>query len=377
MKIAFVTLGYRPFRASGLDVSGERLVEGLLRADHGVTVIAGSRGRVEENHYHPALNILRIALGPTDWIGFGYQAAKTLNRSGTFDVVHFWDVHFAWAYRQDYVASLQHSFRQRLESIGGFSASPAWLNRFSYYTAARYIAEIPAIRRARGLIAGSSATRAEFIENYPIDPERVGVARHGVDTDFFKATAEAAEVRQRLGIGPDEPVILFVGFVTPRKGLEFLVEALPFIKPTPKLVLAGLWRNQAYRHRIMDGLGARKSQVIEAGFVSDELMPAYYSMADVYVSSTLLEGFGLPIAEAMACETPVVTSEAGSTAEVVGPGGIVVPARDPRSLAAAVSSLLQDERLRKEMGSRGRKHIVAEFSLERMLQDILAAYERL
>jgi glycosyltransferase involved in cell wall biosynthesis len=377
VKIAFVTLGYRPFRTSGLDVSGERLVEGLLRGDHRVTVIAGSRGRVEETHCHPALNILRIALGPSDWIGFGYQAAKTLNRSGTFDVVHFWDVHFAWAYPQNYVASLQHSFRQRLNSIGGFSASPAWLKRFSYYTAARYIAELPAIRRARGLIAGSSATRDEFIANYPVDPERVVVARHGVDTNFFRPRSEGAKVRQSLGIGPDEPVILFVGFVTPRKGLEHLVEALPLIKPTPKLVLAGLWRNQAYRRRIMQRLGAGKGQVIEAGFVSDELMPAYYSMADVYVSSTLLEGFGLPIAEAMACETPVVTSEAGSTAEVLGPGGIVVPARDPRSLAAAVSSLLQDEILRKEMGSRGREHIVAEFSLERMVQDMLAAYKRL
>jgi len=127
----------------------------------------------------------------------------------------------------------------------------------------------------------------------------------------------------------------------------------------------------------MKRLGAGKGRVIEAGFVSDEWMPAYYSMADVYVSSTLLEGFGLPIAEAMACQTPVVTSEAGSTAEVLGPGGIVVPARDPRSLAAAVSSLLQDEILRKEMGSRGREHIVAEFSLERMVQDMLAAYKRL
>src|SRR5204863_670546 len=113
-------------------------------------------------------------------------------------------------------------------------------------------------------------------------------------------------------------------------------------------------------------VGSAADRVIEAGYVPDEHLPDYYSLADVYVSPSLMEGFGLTLAEALACETPVVAAEAGSVAEVVGPGGILVPPRDPAALADAISGLLQDCELRRELGRRGREHIVREFSIEKM-----------
>lgn len=376
MRIAFITLGYRPMRTSGLDISGERLVQGLLDAGHQVTVLAGKTAPIAETHLHPELKIHRIALGRTDWIGFAYRAAQLLKRLAPFDIVHFWDVHFSWAYRGNFVASLQHSFRQRRISLGRFSSDPSWIYRYTYYTLAQYIAEIPSVRRSHGLLAGSSTTHEEFIKYYKVDPQRIAIAKHGVDTDYFRPVSNVQEVRDQLGIHSTDAVILFVGFITPRKGLEYLIRALPMITPRPKLVIVGRWRNRSYRRQVMQLIDPIKDAVIEAGFVCDELMPAYYTLADVFVSPTLLEGFGLPLAEALACQTPVVTAEAGSTSEVLGPGGISVPQRDSRSLAREISQLLQNGSLRRELGEKGRKHIQENFGLEAMINDTLRAYQQ-
>ena len=378
MKIAFITLGFEPLRTSGLDLSGERLVKAMLSAGHQVAVIAGQREPLPEVHNHPALKIYRIGLGKTDWIGFGYRAAHLLNALEPFDIVHFWDVHFGWAYRGRFVASLQHSFRQRLESLGPFSFSRGaiWSFRFLYYSMAQVFAEIPAARRACGLLAGSATTRAEFIQQYGFDPNQITLARHGIDTDFFRPVQNTGEMRRCLGLREGEPVLLFAGFITPRKGLEYLAQALPLISPVPKLLIVGEWRSAAYRQRVLQMLEPVKDLVIETGFVPDEQMPAFLSLADIYVSTSLMEGFGLPPAEALSCETPVVAVDAGALAEVVGPGGILVPPRDLEGFASAISSLLQDTRRRKELGKRGREHVEQEFSIQAMLNSTLEAYER-
>ena len=375
MRIAFTTLGYTPLRTSGFDVSGERLVQALLNAGHQVTVIAAARGPLTENHVHPSLEVHRLPLGSSNWIGHAYRAARTLRQLSsirTFDIAHFWDVHFAYAYRGRFVASLHQSFRQRSRSLN-LQSTGAY--RFIYYYLARILAEQPSARRANGLLAVSSATRDEFIQSYGIPPDRIAIARHGIDTGFFRPTPVTSDLRSRLGLTREEPVILFVGFVTPRKGLSYLAQALPLVRPSPRLLIVGRWGGDA-RSRFLNLLGTMADRVVEVGYVPDEQMPAYYSLADVYVSPSLLEGFGLPLAESLACESPVVAARTGAVAEVVGPGGILVPPRDPVALADAVSHLLSDPPLRRELGKRGREHIVHQFSMDAMLDATLTAYER-
>jgi glycosyltransferase involved in cell wall biosynthesis len=141
------------------------------------------------------------------------------------------------------------------------------------------------------------------------------------------------------------------------------------------LIIAGNWTRE-YRSHFFSMLGSASHQVIEVGFIPDAQMPTYYSLADVYVSPSLLEGFGLPLAESLACETPVVAADAGAAAEVIGPGGLLVPPADPAALAQAVSSLLGDQDRRRGMGLRGREHIEREFGSALMLEKLLQAYER-
>lgn len=379
MRIAFVTLGFAPVRSSGLDVSGERLVAALLDAGHEVTVIAGAPTPVTETHEHERLTIQRTVVGASNWIGYGLRAARLLSRlraDSSFDVVHFWDVHFAYAYGGRYVASLHQSFRQRL-AYSDYQQTwrPSQVLRVPYYRLARALTEEPALRRAAGLLAVSNTTREEFIEHYRVPPERIAVARHGIDTDLLRPSPEAAQLRTHLGIRPGETVLLFVGFVTPRKGLDYLAAAMHLIEPTPRLLIVGRW-SRVYRDRFRALLGSAAARVMECGFVPEEEMPAYYSMADILVSPSLLEGFGLPLIEALACGTPVVATDAGAIAEVVGPGGVLVPPRDPAALARAVSELMRDERRREELARQGRAHVLSSFTIENMLRDTIMAYTR-
>jgi glycosyltransferase involved in cell wall biosynthesis len=374
VNIAFVTIGFDPLRTSGLDISGERLVRGLLARGHRVTVLAGQREPAAETIQHPHLQIVRLRLGRTNWIGWGWRVARALRRARAlrggknFDVVHFWDVYFAWAYRGAFVASLQHAFSQRIAT-----STNVRIGKRAYYWLAMQLAEKPALRRATRLLAGSAASRDAYLREYRLPPGKVALARHGIDTGFFQRVPDTTALRLRLGIAAGERVLLYSGFFTPRKGLEYLAAALRQIAPAPRLILTGRW-SDGMRAQFFGWMGDLGGRVIEAGFVPDEEMPAYFSLADLYVSPSLLEGFGLPIAEALACGTPAVAFDAGSVGEVIGPGGALVPAGDAASLANAAAALLADDARRRELGELGRAHVLANFSVEAMVEAMLRGY---
>ncbi|MDD5370426.1 MAG: glycosyltransferase family 4 protein [Anaerolineaceae bacterium] len=371
MRILYIALGYKPVRTSGLDIASERLVQVLADNGHSVTVVAVQGDQVSVSSPNPGLTIYRYPMGKINWISYSYLAAKAvkaLQDQQSFDVVHFSDIHFAYPYQGNFVAYVWQSFRQRRTSRN----SP--FRYFMYCWLAEHFMERPSIRKAKGLLAGSVATRDEFLHHYQVPEQRITLTRPGIDTDLFKHRLSNDSIRARLGIRKDDPVILFAGFVTPRKGLEYLARALPLMKPLPKLVILGRW-NKEYRYRFIEELGSYSNRLIEAGYIPDEEMPDYLSMADIVVTPTLLEGFGLPLAEALGCETPVVASDVGSVAEVVGPGGLLVPARDPQALSQAVSELLMNTEKRRQLGKLGRRHVEEQFSLQTMYQSVIKAYE--
>ena len=372
MKIAFISLGFNPVRLSGLDISGERLVRGLVEHGHKLTVIASGRKPASEVERHPNLHVYRLPIGISDWIGFSARAARLLHhldKIEPFDVKHFWDVYFAYAYRGRFLASLQHSFSQRLRY------QRASLPRRGYFILAQYLAERPALERARGLLAGSATTQEEYINYYKVPETKTALAKHGIDTETYHPGIDARPLRRKWGLDNDTPVIMFAGWATPRKGLEYLAEALAYIQPAPRLVIVGRW-SAVFREKFYNLAGSAREGIIEAGFVPDAEMPLYFSMADVYVSPSMLEGFGLPLAEALACGTPVVAAQGGATAEVVGPGGLLVPPRDASALASAISELLQDGDQRLWLGGRGREYIASQFSLKKMVDSTLDAYAK-
>jgi glycosyltransferase involved in cell wall biosynthesis len=374
-----VSLDYKPFRSSGLTTYAEDLARGLTERGHSVTVVAARRPGLPSHDSVGGVEVCRLPIDRSDWISYSWRAARWLERSGhdkAFEVLHFLDVHFAYACHAPFVASLWQSFRQRLTARGGgpyHTGRLDWARRQAYYRLARRFAERPSLGSAGRLIASCESTREEFIAHYGVAPGRIDLAVQGIDTELLHPVP-TDDLRQRLGLG-DCPVLLFVGFVTPRKGLEYLLQAMCSLPENVHLLIVGQWEPayRAYCHAWLMRLHAR---VHELGFVPDEQKAAYYSLADVYISPSYLEGFGITPIEAMACCTPPIVTSATSGPEEVGDAGLVVSPRDPVALAAAANRLLHDRDLRQQLGQQGRARVVQRFTLQRMAALTEATYQR-
>ena len=235
------------------------------------------------------------------------------------------------------------------------------------------------VTRATHLLADSVATRADLVSLWGVDPARITVLYCGVDPAYAPVTdpARLAAMRARYGLG-SEPYLLSVGTVQPRKNYTLLVEALAALgdRLPHRLVIAGGqgWLSGALMDRIAAlGLADR---VRFAGFVADEDLPALYSAADLYLQSSLYEGFGIPLLEAMACGVPVITSDASSLPEVVGDAAILLPPADPARWADAIDALLGDADRRRMLAAAGQAQ-AAGFRWDRAADELAAVYRGL
>lgn len=227
----------------------------------------------------------------------------------------------------------------------------------------RYLATFTrySARHAVRILADSAATRRDVVRAFQVPEERVEVVYPGVDQDFRpyhtdqhddRVTLEAFKQRHHL---PDR-YILYQGTLEPRKNVDRLVRAYARLvaQGLPHdLVLAGGkgWKYEAIFQAVED-CGV-KERVRFPGYVSREEQPLWYTAADLFVYPSQYEGFGLPPLEAMACGTPVVTSNTSSLPEVVGTAGITVDPTDEEALTTAMSAVLTDPSRAAQMRAAG------------------------
>jgi glycosyltransferase involved in cell wall biosynthesis len=167
----------------------------------------------------------------------------------------------------------------------------------------------------------------------------------------------------------------------PRKGIRFLLEAGAQLKPQfpdLKIVLAGDGFERPQLTRLAEELGIA-GDVTFLGWVPNAELPPYYRAAALSVIPSLEEGFGIPAAEAMGCEVPVVASDAGGLPEVVENGvtGLVVPRGDSTGLARAIGSLLADPERRRKMGEAGRARALRLFDWDRTAEQFEELYREI
>lgn len=234
------------------------------------------------------------------------------------------------------------------------------------------------LKAADAVIAVSEHTKKDAISMYGVHENKIKVIHEGVGASFHRRPADAvAAVRQRYSL-PDR-FILSVGTIEPRKNLTSLLEAYHALKNVGSelgLVIVGKkgWLYSDFFSRLHQ-LGL-EDQVIFPGFVPDDDLPPLYSAADLFVFPSLYEGFGLPVLEAMACGTPVVTSNASSLPEVVGDAAVLVDPTDVQALICAMSAVLDNKELRGELRAKGPTQ-AAKFSWENAARETLAVYTSL
>ena len=213
-------------------------------------------------------------------------------------------------------------------------------------------------RRADRLIAVSECTRQDAIRTLGIAPDKICTIHSGVADAFFDVPAALVnEVRLRYGL--QRPFVLFVGTIEPRKNVDLLLDAfesLPLaVREHWDLVLAGPegWAadNTMARLRHASCLG----NVRYLGYIPERDLPALTAAADIFVYPSLYEGFGFPVAQAMAAGVAVITSNVSSLPEVAGNAALLVDPRSQIELRSALVRLSGSPDLRKALGLAGRE----------------------
>ncbi|WP_376793117.1 glycosyltransferase [Thermoflexus sp.] len=239
----------------------------------------------------------------------------------------------------------------------------------------------PMLRRVLARVVRILATSPLYVETSPhlrAFRDKCRIVPLGIDTArFLSASPEAARaLRASWCSAPHRPHVLFVGRLRYYKGIDTLLHALAHL-PNVHATIVGTgpmerpWRALARDLKLLD-------RVHFLGEVPDPELPLVYHAADLFVlpASARAEAFGTVLLEAMAAGLPVVTTEIGTgTSWVVGEAGWIIPPRDPGALAEAIREILGQPERARARGQRGRERVQAEFTLEKMAQNVLAIYE--
>jgi glycosyltransferase involved in cell wall biosynthesis len=216
----------------------------------------------------------------------------------------------------------------------------------------------------------SESSRRDIAADFGVPPERIEVVPLGVDDVFRPPTAPRVTGRLVAMASADTPV----------KGVATLLEAVAKLRTEREveLVLVSKPAEGGRTEQLVDRLGLADSVRFVHG-ISDEELVALMGSAEVACVPSLHEGFSLPTAELMACETPLVVSRAGAIPEVVGPDGecadLVTPG-DAEELHVAIAALLDDPERRARMGAAGRRRVLERFSWSAVAAATAEAYER-
>ncbi len=219
-------------------------------------------------------------------------------------------------------------------------------------------------RRAQIVLTVSENSRQAIIKRFDLAEQKVISSPNGVNSHRFHP-CDHKSVRGKYGL--PEHYVLFVGSLDPRKNLGRLLQAWEKLTDFPEvaLVIAG---SKTTIFRAVQTPECSK-RVRYLGYVPDEDLPGLYSGAAFFAMPSLFEGFGLTVLEAMACGTPVLTSNAGALPEVTGEAAVLVDPFDVEQMTSAMRTLLLDEGLRLSLRGKGMER-ACQFSWEESAERI-------
>lgn len=318
------------------------------------------------------------------------RAAASLVASGQIDIVHgFGASVLGYAHVRSHMPAPLVLNPQGLEEFGGTGAPQPWLKHAGYWPLRRAVRTTA--QAADAIVATDRSIVPTIGRHLHPRPGQVHVIPNGIDLralDALAASQDAAGIRARHGIAPDETVLLSVGRLEASKGFDVLVDALARLSRPGRalasssspwrwvLVGAGPFGREIEAGVKANGLGDR---VLFAGRASDADLQAWYGTATLFVHPTRYEGSSLVTLEAMARRRAVVASRAGGLPDKVRPGenGWLVEPGDAAALASALEDALSDRARLTTLGAKSRAIVEQEFAWSVLVDQQIALYEQL
>ncbi len=234
-----------------------------------------------------------------------------------------------------------------------------------------------ALKRADRIVTVSYNSKRDLVDYFGIAPSRIDVIYNGVASRFRPDVPPEERERVAARYGLPRPYLLFLGGEKPHKNVRNVLRAFAEAlraRPLPHaLVLAGPMPTNRSRVEALISALDLDARVFRPGIVPEEDLPGLFAGADAFLYPTLYEGFGLPVAEAMACGTPVLTSSTSALQEIAGGYAYLVDPMDVDAIARGITDLATDPARRAEFAGLGRRR-AADFSWDRAAGETLRVY---
>lgn len=292
-----------------------------------------------------------------------YSRVLELYRAGErFDVIHDnqclgWGHVLMRAFGTPVLASIHHPLG--MDRAADFEQTQGLIERARRVVFYPFFMQPVVARRMDLWISGSRDSAEAVADVFDLDRSRMRVIYDGVDEEVFKPGDEPKVPRRLIFVGNTEDR---------KKGILYLMEAMAMLPSDVTLMIVdGCSKWKFFANWLIEkhGLSGRVEFLAR---IPAEQLAAEYRRSEVAVVPSVYEGFGLPAAEAMACGVPVVATDGGALPEVVGNDGdgIVVPRKNSKALAKAITRLLENPEERREMGSRGHQRVMERFTWRQM-----------
>lgn len=401
LRIALISEHASPLATLGsVDAGGQNIYVAhvarcLAQAGHSVDVFTrrDDAALPEVVQMQPRLRVLHMAAGPAHFVrkerllaympAFTSAARHWMARDGGYDVVHanfFMSGLVALRLKDSFGTPVVVTFHAlglvRREHQGDCDAFPG----------ARIDIERRIVAQADRIVAECPQDRSDLMRLYGACDSRIATVPCGVDHAQF-APGDRAAARRRLGLADDDFVVLQLGRMVPRKGVDNVIRALaqlPQAGTARLLVVGGETREPC--ERATPEIARLRAVAAECGvaervrFVGqrrrDELAD-YYGACDVFVTTPWYEPFGITPLEAMACGAPVIGSRVGGIQHTVVDGvtGLLVPPHDPAALAGALAQLRADPRLARDYGRAGMRRARTLYGWTHVAHELADVYD--
>jgi glycosyltransferase involved in cell wall biosynthesis len=371
------------------------IIPALVQAGHRVTIIAKTRKAGIQSTHRGAVRIVHIPLPNLHWylaklpgcaqtIGLPirqlewsiqfYRIAHQIARNDPFDILESAEGGALWLARNP-LAPLVIRLHGSDYVFRKYTGEPMTLGTRGNHLLERY-----AWRQAQALTAPSHFQAIETAYTLDRYSKKITVIPNPIAPEIL--TEATRSVESMTGSQPAVDV-LYTGRLAPVKGIRPLLQAARQVKeamPQTKFVLIGPWQLPEKPDQVIPILKNKLngSNICWINHLPWHNLISWYRQAKIFVMPSYYETFGISAIEAMAFGMPVVGTTAGGLPEVVEDGvtGLLVPPGDPQGLAEAVIQLLRDPDLRRRMGEAGRERVSSEFTVDRVVDQTLAVYER-